>query len=123
MNHDILRLLKASAKLQQTIDAEVRGWCKISTLQTLVILHVGQEGHMMQQALIALLNCNRGNLSRALGTMVSKGLVVRKRNFEGSHIFLTDTGSVMFEEITRRVESSTLGKDLGCITLAINTCL
>src|SRR5690242_16630994 len=93
-----LRLARVFQKVQRKETSQLRCW-RLSPAQFDVLAHVGAAEGMTQQRLADALLVTKGNVCQILDKMERDGLLVRRPSGRVNHVFLTESGRRLFEEV------------------------
>jgi DNA-binding MarR family transcriptional regulator len=100
-----LRLARVFQKIDRASAERLR--CRsLSVAQFDVLAHVGASEGLTQQELADSLLVTKGNVCQLLDRMQQSGLLERRQEGRANHLFLTDTGSRMFEAIVPEHEET-----------------
>jgi DNA-binding MarR family transcriptional regulator len=93
-----LRLARVFQKAQRAHAGQLRCW-HLSPAQFDVLAHVGASEGMTQQRLADALLVTKGNVCQILDKMERDGLLVRRPSGRVNHVYLTEAGRRVFEEV------------------------
>ena len=93
-----LRLARVFQKMQRQESTQLRCW-RLSPAQFDVLAHVGAAEGMTQQRLADALLVTKGNVCQILDKMERDGLLVRRPAGRVNHVYLTDSGRRLFDEV------------------------
>ncbi len=93
-----LRLMRVFQKVDRVSGEHLRAW-GLSVAQFDVLAHVGATEGMTQQELADSLLVSKGNVCQLLDKLEDRGLISRRQEGRANHLFLTDAGRRLFEEV------------------------
>ena len=93
-----LRLARVFQKVQRAESNQLRCW-RLSPAQFDVLAHVGASEGLTQQRLADALLVTKGNVCQILDKMERDGLLVRRPSGRVNHVYLTESGRRLFEEV------------------------
>jgi DNA-binding MarR family transcriptional regulator len=93
-----LRLARVFQKVQRQETTQLRCW-RLSPAQFDVLAHVGASEGLTQQRLADALLVTKGNVCQILDKMERDGLLVRRPSGRVNHVYLTEAGRTLFEEV------------------------
>jgi DNA-binding MarR family transcriptional regulator len=93
-----LRLARVFQKAQRAQAHQLRCW-RLSPAQFDVLAHVGASEGLTQQRLADALLVTKGNVCQILDKMERDGLLVRRPSGRVNHVYLTEAGRRLFEEV------------------------
>jgi DNA-binding MarR family transcriptional regulator len=85
-------------KTQRVQANQLRCW-RLSPAQFDVLAHVGASEGLTQQRLADALLVTKGNVCQILDKMERDGLLVRRPSGRVNHVYLTEAGRHLFEEV------------------------
>ena len=85
-------------KVQRAESSQLRCW-RLSPAQFDVLAHVGASEGLTQQRLADALLVTKGNVCQILDKMERDGLLVRRPAGRVNHVYLTEGGRRLFEEV------------------------
>lgn len=93
-----LRLARVFQKAQRAQTNQLRCW-RLSPAQFDVLAHVGASEGLTQQRLADALLVTKGNVCQILDKMERDGLLVRRPSGRVNHVYLTESGRRLFDEV------------------------
>ena len=93
-----LRLARVFQKVQRAQTHQLRCW-HLSPAQFDVLAHVGASEGLTQQRLADALLVTKGNVCQILDKMERDGLLVRRPAGRVNHVYLTEAGRRLFDEV------------------------
>lgn len=93
-----LRLARVFQKAQHAQTQQLRCW-RLSPAQFDVLAHVGASEGLTQQRLADALLVTKGNVCQILDKMERDGLLVRQPAGRVNHVYLTESGRRLFDEV------------------------
>ena len=93
-----LRLARVFQKAQRAQTTQLRCW-RLSPAQFDVLAHVGASEGQTQQRLADALLVTKGNVCQILDKMERDGLLVRQPAGRVNHVYLTESGRRLFDEV------------------------
>ena len=93
-----LRLVRVYHKLQRAEAGRLRCW-GLSPAQFDVLAHVGAAEGLSQQRLADALLVTKGNICQILDKMERDGLLVRRPSGRVNHVYLTEAGRRLFDQV------------------------
>lgn len=93
-----LRLMRVYHKIDHRSAALMKQW-KLSVSRFDVLNHAGNREGKTQQELADALMVTKGNVCQVLDGMEAEGLLYRRRSGRTNHIYLTDRGRELREEL------------------------
>lgn len=99
-----LRLMRVYQKIDRASAEHLREW-GFSVAQFDVLAHVGASEGLTQQELADSLLVSKGNVCQLLDKLEDRGLISRRQEGRANHLFLTDEGRRLFEEVVPAQEA------------------
>src|SRR5919199_4856933 len=93
-----LRLARVFQKVQRAESNQLRCW-RLSPAQFDVLAHVGASEGLTQQRLADALLVTKGNVCQILDKMERDGVLVRRPAGRVNHVYLTESGRRLFDEV------------------------
>jgi len=113
---DWLRLTRVYQKVDRVSVCHLRQY-GLSVAQFDVLARVGRAEGLSQQELADALLVTKGNICQLLDRMEEAGLIVRRQEGRANHLFLTDAGRVLFDDVLPRQEAL-VGRIFGTLSPA-----
>jgi DNA-binding MarR family transcriptional regulator len=85
-------------KVERASGEHLRGW-DLSVAQFDVLAHVGAAEGISQRELAESLLVTKGNVCQLLDKMEGRGWILRRQEGRTNHLFLTEVGRKLFEEV------------------------
>jgi len=93
-----LRLMRVFQKIDRASGEHLRAW-DLSVAQFDVLAHVGASEGMTQQELADSLLVSKGNVCQLVDKMEGRGWILRRQEGRTNHLFLTEDGRKLVEEV------------------------
>ena len=93
-----LRLMRVFQKIDRASGEHLRAW-DLSVAQFDVLAHVGAAEGMTQQELADSLLVSKGNVCQLVDKMEGRGWILRRQEGRTNHLFLTEDGRKLVEEV------------------------
>jgi DNA-binding MarR family transcriptional regulator len=93
-----LRMARVFQKVERASGEHLRGW-DLSVAQFDVLAHVGAAEGISQRELAESLLVTKGNVCQMLDKMEGRGWILRRQEGRTNHLFLTEVGRKLFEEV------------------------
>ena len=114
-----LWLARVFQNTQRAQTHQLRCW-RLSPAQFDVLAHVGASEGLTQQRLADALLVTKGNVCQILDKMERDGLLVRRPSGRVNHVYLTDSGRRLFDEVVPAHERF-MAEAFGQLSLAEQT--
>jgi DNA-binding MarR family transcriptional regulator len=93
-----LRLARIVQHIDHTSESQLRRR-DLNLAQFDVLAHVGAAEGITQQELADTLLVTKGNVCQLLGRMEANGLIWRSPQGRSNHVYLTDAGRALFQQV------------------------
>src|SRR5215213_7795912 len=93
-----LRLMRVYQKVDRISSEHLKHW-GLSVAQFDVLAHVGASEGMTQQELADSLLVSKGNVCQLVDKMEGRGWILRRQEGRTNHLFLTEDGRKLVEEV------------------------
>ncbi len=104
-----MRLARVFQKVDRASAEHLRAW-GLSLAQFDVIAQVGSAQGITQQELADKLLVTKGNICQLLDRLEQRGLIRRRQEGRANHLFLTEAGQRLYEEIVPAQEAFIAGQ-------------